>query len=72
MNGTKKFFWKEMSKANGGKVESYSRRKDGYGRVALGEAEKRRIWKEYLEDLYNTDNQEQVAVHICGFHGVRR
>ena len=23
-------------------------------------------------DLYNNDTQEQVAVHMCGFDGVRR
>ena len=29
-----------------------------------------RIWKEYIEDLYNIDTQQQVAVHMCGFHGI--
>ena len=29
-------------------------------------------WREYYEDLYNIDTQEQVAVHMCGFDGVRR
>ena len=32
----------------------------------------RRIWKEYFEDMYNIDTQEQVAAHICGFDKVRR
>ena len=32
----------------------------------------RRIWKEYFEDLYNIDTEEQVAVHSCGFDGIRR
>ena len=32
----------------------------------------RKIWKEYFEDLYNIDTQEEVAVHMCGFHGIRR
>ena len=31
-----------------------------------------KIWKEHYEDLYNIDIQEQVAVHLCGFYGVRR
>ena len=31
-----------------------------------------RIWKEYFEDLYNTDTQEKVTVHMCGFDGNRR
>ena len=31
-----------------------------------------RIWKEYFEDLYNIDTQEQVAVHMCGFDKVLR
>ena len=26
----------------------------------------------YYEDLYNIDTQEQVAVYLCGFDGVRR
>ena len=32
----------------------------------------RRIRKEYFEDLYNIDTQEQVAVHMFGFGGIRR
>ena len=38
----RKLFWKEVSKANGGKLESYSRIEDGNGRLALGENEERR------------------------------
>ena len=30
------------------------------------------IWKEYYEDLYNIDAEEQVTVHMCRFDGVRR
>ena len=50
---------------DGGKVESSSRKKDGNGRLALGEAEVCQIWKVYFEDLYNVDTQEHVAVKIC-------
>ena len=57
-----------MSEADGGEVESCSRN----GRLARGEAEVRRIWKEYFEDFYNIDTQEQVAVHMCGLNGVWR
>ena len=32
----------------------------------------RRIWKEYFEDLYNIYTQEQVAIHMCGFYGIRK
>ena len=35
VNGNRKPFWKEVSKVNGGKVESCSRVKDGNGRLAL-------------------------------------
>ena len=38
MNGNVKLFWKEGSKANGGKVNS-KRIKDGNGRLALEEDE---------------------------------
>ena len=31
-----------------------------------------KIWKEYYEELYNIDTQEQDAVHMCGFDGVWR
>ena len=48
-----KLFWKEVSNIKGGKVESYSRIKDGNVRLAQGEVEVPRIWKEYFEDLYN-------------------
>ena len=36
-------------------MESCSRIRDGKGRLAQGEDEVRRIWKEYFEDLYNID-----------------
>ena len=45
MNGNGKLFWKEVSNAKEGKVESYSRIKDGNRRLAHGEDEVRRIWK---------------------------
>ena len=61
-----------MSKANGEKGENSNRIKDGNRRLVLEEAEVRRIWKEYYEDLYNIDIQEQVAIHMCGFNGIRR
>ena len=54
---------------NGGKVENSNRIKDGKGRLILEEAEVRRIWKEYYEELYNIDIQEHVAVHMCCFDG---
>ena len=53
-------------------MEICRRIKDGNGRLAQGENEVRRIWKEYFEDLNNTDTQEEVAVHMCGFHGIWR
>ena len=40
-----------------GKVENSNRIKDENGRLVLEEAEVRRIWKEYYEDLYNIDTQ---------------
>ena len=38
--------------------------------MVLEEDEVRRIWKEYYEDLYNMDTQEQVTVHMCDIDGV--
>ena len=37
--GEKRKFWKEMSKVNWRKVESYNRIKNGNGRLAVGENE---------------------------------
>ena len=37
VNGNRKIFWKEVSKANGGKVENSHRIKDGKGRLVLEE-----------------------------------
>ena len=47
-----------MSNAKGGKVESCNRIKDGNGRLAQGDDEVRKIWKESFEDLYNIDTKE--------------
>ena len=65
-------FWKEVSNAKGGKVDSCSRVKDGNGRLPQGEEETRKIWKDYFEDLCNIDTQEEIAVHMCGFDKIRR
>ena len=72
VDGNRKLFWKEVSNAKGGILECCSRVKDGNGRLAQGENEARRIWKEYFEDLYNINTQEEVAVHMCGFDWIRR
>ena len=72
VEGNRKLFWKEVSKMKGEKVESCSKIKDRNDWVALREDEVRRILKDYFEDLYNIDIQEQVAVHMCGFDGIRR
>ena len=40
--------------------------------MVQGEDEVRKVWKEYFEDLYNMDTQEQVAIHMCGFDRIRR
>ena len=52
--------------------ESCSRIKDGNLRLALGEVEVRSILKEYFENLYYMNTQEQVEVHICGYDGTRK
>ena len=72
MNGNRKLPWKEVGKVSGGKVENWNGIKHRNSRVALDEVKVRRIWKEYFEDLYNVDPLEQVAIHMCGFDGVRR
>ena len=72
VNGNTKLFWKEVSNVKGRKVESCNRIKDENGKLAQGEDEVQRIWKEYFEDLFNIDTQEQVTVHMCGFDGIRR
>ena len=72
VNGNKKLFWKEVSNVERGKVGSCNRIKDGNERLAQEEDEVRRIWKEYFENLYNIDTQEQVVVYMCEFDGIRR
>ena len=72
VNGNRKLFWKEISNVKGGKVESCNIMKDGNGSLAKGEDDVRRIWKKYFEDLNNIDTQEQVAVHMCDFDGIRK
>ena len=48
VNGNRKLFWKGVSNAKGGKVESCSGVKDRNESLAQGEDEKRKIWKEYF------------------------
>ena len=70
VKGYRKLFWKEVIKANGGKVEDYNRIKDGNRRLVLEEAEVRRIWKEYFEDLYNIvlkKRLQSTCVALMGF-----
>ena len=57
VNGSRKLIWKEVSNVKGGKVESYSRLKDGNERFAQREDKVRKIWKKYFKDLYNIDTQ---------------
>ena len=71
VNGNRKLFWKEVSNVKGGKVENCSKIKDMNGMMPQGDDEVRRIWKKYFEDLYNIDTQEEIAVHMCGFDGIR-
>ena len=66
VNENKKLFWNEVSKVNGENVASVCRIKYINGKFTLEVVEVRRIRKEYFEDLYNTDTQEQVAVLMCG------
>ena len=50
-----------MSKANGEKLESCNRIKDGNWKLVLEEVEARKIGKEYFEDIYNIDiSQESI------------
>ena len=71
VNGNRKLFWKEVSNVKGRKVETCSRIKDGNGRLAQGEDEVRRIWKEYFEDLYNIyilrNRWQPTCVTLMGF-----
>ena len=47
VNGNRKLFWKEVSNAERGKVESCSRIKDGYGKMKC-EISGRSILKTYI------------------------
>ena len=49
VNGNRKMFWKDVSNAKGGKLESCSRLNDGNGRLAQGEEEMRRKWRIILK-----------------------
>ena len=48
VNENMKLFWNKVSKANGGKVENFSRLKNGKRSLALEEVKVRRILEEYL------------------------
>ena len=57
----KKLFLKELSKV-----------KDGNERLVMGQDGVRRRRKEHFNDLYDIDNQEQVAIHMRCFDGIQR
>ena len=61
-----------MSNVKRGKMESCSKIKDRNRRLAYGDDEIQRVWKEYFEDLHNIDTNEQAVVHMCGFDGIQR
>ena len=70
VRGNRTLVWKEVSKVNWRKLESCNRIKAGNGRLALGEDEVRRVWKDYFENLYDTDTPEQVAVYMYSVEGI--
>ena len=70
INGNKKLFREDVSKADGGKVERYN--KGWKSEVALVEDEAQRIYKDYFWDHFRVDTQEQVAFHMCRFDSVQR
>ena len=41
-------------------MENFNIIKDGNGRLTLEEADVRRIWKEYYENLYNIDTTDII------------
>ena len=43
---------------------------NGSGRLVQGEDKAQNIWKEYFEDLFNIDTQEEVVVNMCGLEVV--
>ena len=72
VNGYKRLFPNEVVKANGGKVESCSRIKDISDRLSMEEGGSAKDLKDYYEDLYNIDNQEEVGFRMYSFYGVQR
>ena len=47
--GNRKLFWKEVSNVKGEKLKSCNRIKDGNRKLAQGEDEARKIWKDYFK-----------------------
>ena len=62
VGGNRKLFLKDVGKRNMVKVESFRRIKDGTGMLVVREDEIRNILKDYFENLYNTDPQEQALM----------
>ena len=70
MNGNGKLFFEGRKQGEWRKGKNCIIIKVGNGRLALKQVEVGKIWKDYFEDLYNIDTQEQAEVQICGFDGV--
>ena len=52
-------------------MESCRRVKNRNGRLAHGENEARKIWKDYFEDLYNIDTQKRLQFTYAALMGFR-
>ena len=67
VGGNRKLLWKEVGEVNGENMENYNSIEDRNGRLAVGEDEVRKTWKDYFEDLYEMYIQQQSSPHVRGW-----
>ena len=60
-----KFLFKEIDMAEDGKKESCIMIKYGTVKIALGENNVRKTCKEYFEDVYKTNTEDQGIFNMC-------
>jgi hypothetical protein len=72
VKGNKKLFWKEVRKVGKERNGNLSNIKNRNGTLVTDEAEVRKVWRDYFENLHKVGSNEEVIVNERGIEGLFR